>query len=651
MSNFDVIKDANGKEHLIFDSSELYDDKLIGNKPEDYEYLTQLGEGAFGKVYKVRSKANNKIYAMKKLNIEKLRNDSMKAFQLALNETSFLEGLSHPRIIKYYKNFYEGNFLYLIIEFVENGDMKGYIEANKIFSKHIPEEDLWNIFLQCMEALSYVHSMGVIHRDIKPANILVTNNMAIKLGDFGVSALKNKGEDDQYINANYNMFKNQSQMQYHGTFVGTRPYMAKEMLDENEYDQKVDVYSMGVSFFEMCYYHIPKKVYGKRDQNGNNVFIFTRIVKDEDKNVHYSKELLDIIELMLEEDKDKRKTSKDIYEMIRTEYFKRYVRNSSIDSIVRCLYSCNELTNNFLNYPNQQINNKPFTYLYIKCLKSITEPNIESWINSINYFRQELLLENQKLQGTKEIEPRFVFAFLLKQLHKELNFPQDTQNKANLHLIISGEEESKTSKVEMMLQFINDYLSKINSIISNSFLGLMKETFFCNFCKIKTYQFSSYFFVTFDIEKMTSKNNNTINELDIVEQFAKQNRTMKKNELYCSKCLNKTNHSCYKQFYSVPNNLIFSIQRGVMNKHKTPVKIEENLDLSKDVEFQFCKKHFTLVGFLGSIIKNGNESFFSVIRFNNAWYNCEGTNIQKISSPSNYKSNGDILMLFYNAIN
>ena len=197
---------------------------------------------------------------MKKLNIEKLRNDSMKAFQLALNETSFLEGLSHPRIIKYYKNFYEGNFLYLIIEFVENGDMKGYIEANKIFSKHIPEEDLWNIFLQCMEALSYVHSMGVIHRDIKPANILVTNNMAIKLGDFGVSALKNKGEDDQYINANYNMFKNQSEMQDHGTFVGTRPYMAKEMLDENEYDQKVDVYSMGVSFFEMCYYHIPKKV-------------------------------------------------------------------------------------------------------------------------------------------------------------------------------------------------------------------------------------------------------------------------------------------------------------------------------------------------------------------------------------------------------
>ena len=573
MSNFDVIQDTEGKEHLIFDSSELYDDRLIGNKPEDFEFISKLGEGAFGKVYKVRSKLNNKIYAMKKLNIESLKSQSMKVWQLALNETSFLEGLSHPNIIKYYKNFTEDNFLYLIIEFAENGDMKGYIKANQMFSKHIPEEDLWNIFLQCMEALSYVHSMGVIHRDIKPANILINNNMVIKLGDFGVSALKNQGEDNQYINAQYNIFKNKNNMQYHGTLVGTRPYMAKELIEENEYDQKVDVYSMGVSFFEMCYYHIPKKVVGRRDVRGNFSFTFTRIVNEEDKYVNYSKELLDIIELMLEEDKDKRKTSKEIYEMIRNEYFKRYVRNSSIESIVRCLYSFNELTNTFLNFQYNQIQNKSFTILYIKCLQSITQPSLEAWINSINFFRQELEKENQKLQGTKEIEPRVVFAFLLKQLHKELNFPQGMNNRANKHLIISGEEESKTSKNEMMLKFINDFLLKFNSIISNSFLGLMKTTNICNVCKIRTYKFSSYFFITLDLEKILSKNNNNnIGQLDIKDCITKQNKKVKICELYCSKCLNQTRNSCYKQIFSLPNNLIISIQRGVMNKYKTPVK-------------------------------------------------------------------------------
>ena len=61
MSNFDTIKDNYGKEYLVFDSSELYDDSQVGNKSEDFEILRKLGEGAFGKVFKVRSKKNNKV--------------------------------------------------------------------------------------------------------------------------------------------------------------------------------------------------------------------------------------------------------------------------------------------------------------------------------------------------------------------------------------------------------------------------------------------------------------------------------------------------------------------------------------------------------------------------------------------------------------
>ena len=269
---------------------------------------------------------------------------------------------------------------------------------------------------------------------------------------------------------------------------------------------------MGVSFFEMCYFHIPKTV-TKRIENGEVVYKFLKIEEKEDQNVHYSKELLNIIDLMLEEDKNKRKTSKQILEMIQAEYSKKYIKNSSIDSILRCLYSLVPLTNNFLNIQFYQYSNKPITKAFILCLKSFTKPLLSDWINSVQYFRQTLCSENPKLEGTKEIEPRFVFAFLIKELHKELNNPQNI-HKEGAHLIISGEESSKTSKVEMMLKFVNDLKNKFNSLISDSFLGLMKITNVCNECKIKTFSFNSFFFVTFNLEFLLKNKRMSESELN-----------------------------------------------------------------------------------------------------------------------------------------
>ena len=634
MSNFDVINDSEGKEYLIFDSSELYDDSLIGDKSSDYEILRQLGEGAFGKVFKVRCKLNNKIYAMKKLNIEYLKETNKKAYILALHETSFLQRLRHPHIIKYYKNFTEEPYLYIVIEFIANGDMSDLIDAHAVFETYFHEEELWSIFLQCMSALTYVHSMGVIHRDIKPANLLVDNNLAIKLGDFGVSALNDKNQNNQYLNASYNFFKNEEEMKNHGTYVGSKGYMAKEVKDQ-DYDQKVDVYSMGVSFYEMCYFHLPKK---------NRRFEF--------ENVYYSNELKSIINLMLEEDKNKRKTSLEIYEMIKNEYSRKYVKNTSIDSIIKCLYSFNNLTQYCLSLSNIEIYDKKITQNYIKCLIPINGSTIDQWTNSINSFRQIIGEENEKIKGSKEIEPRFMLAFLLRELHRELNAPQALYKKIDRHFIVSGEEKSKTSKVEMLFKFVNDYKGKFYSSISNLFLGLMKTTFFCNICHLKTYTFNSYFLITFDLEKIL-KNRPNIHILNLDESFENQNTTSKIKEINCNKCFNKTKHTCYKQFYTLPDLLVISFQRGISYNYKTPVNIQVNLDLSNYAEFQFPPKVFGLVGLIGRIDRNGNESYFSVVYTNNNWVRSEGRNVIISNSPMNYDYNkgGDIIMLFYQRFN
>ena len=612
MSNFDSIKNKEGKEFLIFDSSVLYDDTQMGNKSEDFEIIQILGEGGFGKVFKVISKFNNKVYAMKKLdlvNIEKEQGGV--GVRLSLNETKFLERLHHPHIMKYYKSFQEGNFLYIIEEYTRNGDLKGFIEAHKIFNKHIPEEEIWNIFLQSMEALEYIHRNDVIHRDIKPQNILIDNNMVIKIGDFGTSAIKreNKHFKGTYLFLN----KDEETMQFGGTQINSGKYTAREVFS-GDYGHKIDVYSMGVTFYEMCYFKTPtfKEVF---DQFNKSIFIIEET--DEDKKVNYSKELLDIIHLMLEQDKNKRKSSSEILKMIQNEYSKKFFRNTSIDSIVRCLFSFNSLTNKFLKIPFNQIHNKPITKAYIDCLNSITKPCLAEWFNAINYFRKILGYQNPKLEGNKEIDPRLVFAFLIKELHFELNNSSYLQNN-DKHFLVSGEEISKTSKVEMMIKFVNEILSKINSFISNDLLGLINITNQCNVCNIKTFSFNNYFFITINLEKILGNNYN-VPQLNLLDNLTFQNEI---NELYCNRCLNKTKHTCFKSYYSFPNLLIFSIQRGITFQYKTTINIQANLNLSQLSGFQFSNNFYNLVGVLKRIVKNGNEIYFSIIFFKQKWYLC-----------------------------
>ena len=95
--------------------------------------------------------------------------------------------MSFPNVTKYFKYFIQDSCLYVIYEYVNNGDLSGFIEAYKSLKKPVDSNTLWNIFMQCISALRYIHNQNIIHKNISLTNIFMTESTIVKLGDFKFS--------------------------------------------------------------------------------------------------------------------------------------------------------------------------------------------------------------------------------------------------------------------------------------------------------------------------------------------------------------------------------------------------------------------------------------------------------------------------------
>ena len=143
--------------------------KKEGSPLNDYEVLDKLGEGTFGKVYKVRNKATKKIRALKEIGIFNLSNIRKKNI---MKEIEILKKLNHIYIIKLYEYYITEDYIYLINELSTEGDLQSKKNKIRIF----PEFVVKMIMLQIFKALMYLNEKNIIHGDLKLENILLVSD-------------------------------------------------------------------------------------------------------------------------------------------------------------------------------------------------------------------------------------------------------------------------------------------------------------------------------------------------------------------------------------------------------------------------------------------------------------------------------------------
>ena len=649
-----LIKDSKGKEILVFSKDEKDENAEMGDKVDDFEILQVLGKGSFGFVAKVKSRLNHKIYAMKQIDFSTI--EDKKIIDLCVNETKLLLKLDNSLIIKYYKSIKEGDLLYIIMEFMDNGDLGGVLKAYKTLEKPIKEEKLYDIFIQSMKSLSYIHSKKIVHRDIKPENLFISVDGCVKLGDFGVSAsIVDKNEKNKNLKYLNDYKKNNIKDSVIGdvicgqTVIGTPPFMSPEMIYETQYDFKTDVYSMGISFFELCFWHLPRVPALSFD--GDIKLVNVPIKNNQNE---YSEELINIIYQMIEVDKDKRPSSETVLNSLIYEFNKKYARNSSIGSVLSCLYAYEEFTEYMLRPKiSETINNnmttKPISFSYLYGINSICRNIDEDWNNSLYKIRNVLTNENNRYSGNKEIEARHILYYFLGKMHKELN------NKTQIFIKRDTNEILEFyNKNDAVLNFVNYSQQNNKSAIFDFFYGCMKTKTGCDGClkahrnNSYLYSLNNYYYVSFNLDLAQKYNSQG---LSLKELFKIQNNiclTIDTNKLrYCNQCNSVQVHYQRKQFYSLPHFLIICLDRGYNCSNKNKIFYDLNLDLKDQCELKVSPQKYKLVGIVKRLDENDQEHYISLY-FDyklNSWYLRDDCSLTKINNPMEH--NAGIEMCFF----
>jgi serine/threonine-protein kinase len=221
------------KEASIVEESSPEERKKVGR----YELLEVLGSGSMGLVYKALDPKINRHLAIKTIRFsDEFEDDAIKDIKRRfLREAEIAGQLAHPSIVTIYDVGEDEDLTYIVMEYLEGKDLSKFIKRKNLLSFR----KILQVIALVADALEYAHTREVIHRDIKPANIMLLDNGGVKMTDFGIAKAISSSRTKT------------------GVILGTPNYMSPEQIMGQKIDQKSDIFSLGVLFYQLLSGKLP----------------------------------------------------------------------------------------------------------------------------------------------------------------------------------------------------------------------------------------------------------------------------------------------------------------------------------------------------------------------------------------------------------
>ncbi|KAA6396511.1 MAG: putative CAMK family protein kinase, partial [Streblomastix strix] len=246
----------------------------------DFTNIKLLCEGGFGKTYSATFLRTGQEVVLKQILIRREAQE-----QAIIHEIEIHRNMQFGFIARFIDQFREGDDeQYIVMEYCRGGDLYNYIKTLKSQRKLADENFVWNVVAQIVITVGYLHSYRVVHRDLKPENVFLTEDMEVRVGDFGISKVLD------------------AQLSFALSMKGTLRYVSPELLLEKKFHKSGDIWGIGVTIYELLTQHRPFD--GK-----NETEIQRKIVKEDPAPIppqNCSDRLRNLVSAMLIKDRFKR---------------------------------------------------------------------------------------------------------------------------------------------------------------------------------------------------------------------------------------------------------------------------------------------------------------------------------------------------------